>query len=99
LKKPTDEETAELAGLVESIKNDLIAKLPAPRTVVANGDKPAATGTKGQKTAEIRAMFDANRAAGMNDTDNVKAIIASGQSRGTTGAVVLAYQRELGEKE
>lgn len=53
--------------------------------------------SKGQKGSEIVELFKANRLAGMNDTENVKAIIEAGHSRGTTGAVVLAYRREIGE--
>lgn len=85
--------------LRENVVNELLAKYAksTPATATATGDKHA-TGTKGSTSATIREAFIANRAAGMTDTDNVKAIIASGQSRGTTGAVVLAYQREIGEK-
>jgi hypothetical protein len=84
----------------EIVQNELLARFATstPSKSVATGEtKP--TGQKGATGERIRAAFIANRAAGMTDTDNVKAIIASGESRGTTGAVVLAYQREIGEKE
>lgn len=94
-----DAATKEANDAREVLVNQLLSKFAAaaPAKTAANGTTTTA-GPKGAKTAEIRAAFDANRAAGMGDTDNVKAIIASGHSRGTTGAVVLAYQRELGEK-
>lgn len=101
-KKASDADKATAADNVakarEIIVNELLAKFAGSSTakLTVQTDKPA--GTKGATSAAIREAFIANRAAGMTDTENVKAIIASGHSRGTTGAVVLAYQREIGEK-
>lgn len=86
----------KLAALRETLQNEVLGSLRV-QTVKPSTDKPAGQ-AKGATTERIRAAFIANRNAGMNDTENVKAIIASGESRGTTGAVVLAYQREIGEK-
>lgn len=84
----------------DALANELLSKSATPAKKAADTDgtaKPA--GERGATSKRIRERFIANRAAGMSDTDNVKEIIASGESRGTTGAVVLAYQREIGEKE
>lgn len=97
-----DDKTAAddaLAAASEVVKNELLAKfaVSTPSKSVATGTT-AVAGGKGATTLAIRAAFDANRASGMSDSANIKAIIDSGFSRGTTGAVVLAYQKELGEK-
>lgn len=67
----------------------------APKATTGDA-KP--TGERGATGQAIIALWLANRAAGMNDTDNRKAIIEAGHSRGTTGAVTLAWQKENGEK-
>jgi hypothetical protein len=98
----TDDQRAAFAGQREVVVNELLAKYAtsAPAKAAATGDNKSGGGAgRGAIAAEIREMFIKNRAAGMSDTDNVKAIIATGKSRGTTGAVVLAYQREIGEKQ
>lgn len=77
----------------EIVKNELLAKY-------ATVSAPRAAGTgepKGAKGAAIIAMYEANKATGMDVTANIKAIIASGHSRGTTGAVVLAHRKAIGE--
>lgn len=86
--------------LREEVVNQLLAKFAgsAPAKTAKDGTVTVSTGTKGATGQRIRAAFIANRTTGMTDTDNVKAIIASGESRGTTGAEVLKYQREIGEK-
>lgn len=58
----------------------------------------SAAGTKGAKGAEIIALHTANLAAGMTPTESKKAIVDGGHSRGTTGAVVLAWEKEQGAK-
>ncbi len=50
--------------------------------------KPA--GERGATSARILAALQANMAAGMSLTDAKKAVIESGESRGTTGAVATA---------
>ncbi len=90
----TEGEQAAYDKLAEAILG--AAKMPVK--VAADGTaKPA--GERGRIGNVIRELFIANRAAGMNDTENKKAIQAAGYSRGTTGAVVLAYQQEIGEKD
>ena len=83
----------------EVVVNEVLAKYAAskPSKPATEGVAPTG-GSRGKTGEEIRSLFIANRQTGMSDTDNVKAIIAAGYSRGTTGAVVLAYQREIGEK-
>lgn len=79
----------------ETVVNQILGSKP---TVANPGGSEKSTATKGETGKKIVEAFLANRASGMTDTENVKAIITSGFSRGTTGAVVLAYQREIGEK-
>ena len=52
---------------------------------------------KESKGIAIRDMYIANKAAGMTNTQAEKAIVELGYSRGTTGAVCLAYRKEIGE--
>lgn len=92
-KKAADDKLAELR---ESVVNELLVKFAPRSATTAQSDKTP--GEKGATAARILEKFHANRAAGMSDTDNKKAIVESGESRGTTGAVILAWQRENGEK-
>lgn len=70
------------------------------RSIKTNGVTKTSSGvSKGDTGEKIIELFLANREAGMDDTENKKAVINAGFSRGTTGAVVLAWQRENGEKE
>lgn len=80
-----------------ALENAVIGSVGSLKADPADGEKKK-PGEKGATSKRIVEKFLANRAAGMNDTENVKAIIESGESRGTTGAVVLAWQRENGEK-
>lgn len=92
-----DEANAAFKSQFDAIANELCLRIGG--TVAPKTDKPAATGGNGGgKIKEaIEAAFIKNRADGMSDTENIKAIIASGYSRGTTGAVVLAWRRAQGE--
>lgn len=63
---------------------------------VTEGDKPA--GNKGATGAEIVSLHVANLAGGMTPAESKAAIVTGGHSRGTTGAVVLAWEREQGLK-
>lgn len=101
---PADVTAAEEAfkTQLETVKNELLGKYanstPAKPAAATNGDaKPA--GSRGATGAAIREKYIANKAAGMSNTDAEKAIVAEGFSRGTTGAVCLAYRREIGEAE
>lgn len=103
-KKSSDEERnaandAYLAAR-EIVTNELLARYatskPAAKTAGDASDKPA--GERGKTGAEIIALHTANLAAGMSPADSKAAIVASGFSRGTTGAVVLAWEREQGLK-
>jgi hypothetical protein len=69
------------------LENRLLGGLSAraTATATANSDKPA--GTKGQTSKEIHDKLTAYIAGGMTSTEAVKAVIAEGYSRGTTGAV------------
>lgn len=96
-KKATEEEklaaSDKLAAAVEILKNELIGAVKPTSTSTAFGSK-GATGN------EIREKFIAARAnGGKTDTEIKKDLVAEGYAVGTVGAVVLAYQREIGEKE
>lgn len=81
----------------EKALNEIIGKFSVDRKPVSL-TTPATGGTKGAKGAAILDMFIANRATGMTDTENKKAIVDAGHAVGTVGAVILAWQRETGEK-
>lgn len=98
--KKATAETAEAEKLAQdALDNQLLARFSsaAPAKKAADGTQKE-VGERGATAKRITEMFLANRAAGMNDTDNKKAIVAAGESRGTTGAVVLAWQQANGEK-
>lgn len=80
----------------EVIVNELLARYATSKP--ATGGTATTSGTKGATSKAIVELYIANKAGGMNDTENKKAIEAAGYSRGTTGAAVLAYQKEIGEK-
>jgi hypothetical protein len=96
-KKATEEQklaaSDNLAAAVETLKNELIGTVKPTATATASGSK-GATGN------EIREKFIAARSnGGKTDTEIKKDLVAEGYAVGTVGAVVLAYQREIGEKE
>ncbi len=82
----------------EVIVNALLSTVGGTAKVA--GDKPAGDNVAGAGATSkaIVELFIANRALGMDDTSNKKAIVDAGFSRGTTGAAVLAWQKENGEK-
>lgn len=85
-------------SLRESVVNELLARYPKSTPAKSDG-KPATDGTKGATGAAIIERFLANRNAGMDDTANKKEIeTVGGFSRGTIGAVILAWQKANGEK-
>ena len=84
--------------LLIEMENIVAGAIPTVKAATTSVDKQEGDGTKGATGKAIIDLFLANRADGLSDTDNVKAIIAKGYSRGTTGAVVLAWQRANGEK-
>lgn len=104
-KKATDEaklaSAESLTTLEEGLKTELLKTVPGstPAKSAAAGTS-AGGGEKGATTKRIRGFFDEIRASNpaATQTEIVKDIIARGESRGTTGAVVLAYMKELGEK-
>jgi len=59
----------------------------------AAGVKKAGTG------AEIVDLYKQMKARGVSTTQATKDIIAKGYSRGTTGAVILAYRRSIGDAD
>ncbi len=78
--------SGDLTELINRIAN---GGSPAKKAVDSDGTaKPA--GERGATSARILAGLQANMAAGMTLTDAKKAVIASGESRGTTGAVATA---------
>ena len=98
--KGTTDEKAASADSLTKLRTELQNMVLGTVAKVAGADKTAgaATGTKGAKSAEIVALHVANLAAGMTATESKKAIEAAGHSRGTTGAVVLAWEKEQGIK-
>ena len=98
-KGTADEKAASADGLTAlrtELQNMVLGTVAKPAG--APKAEGAATGTKGAKSAEIVALHVANLAAGMTPTESKKAIEAAGHSRGTTGAVVLAWEKEQGLK-
>lgn len=96
----------EIARTREIVINELLAKYAnsTPAKKVADGDKPA--GERGAISREIIEHYKTLTGEGMNATDAIKTIINGDEargikahSRGTTGAVVLQYQKSIGEKE
>lgn len=89
----------------KNAKNDTFHKLRENVVNAVLGSKPVtastgtatATGTKGETGTKIRDRYIALKAEGKTNTEAEKAIVAEGFSRGTTGAVCLAYRREIGE--
>lgn len=83
----------------EAAEDAILAKgggVPRAAKVAHEGDKPA--GSKGSTGAAIVELHIANLAAGMTAAESKAAIVAGGHSRGTTGAVVLAWEKEQGLK-
>lgn len=103
---PKSATTADREAASDSFKNAetaaqdaILAKgggVPRAAKVAHEGDKPA--GSKGSTGAAIVEMHIANIGAGMSPAESKAAIVASGHSRGTTGAVVLAWEKEQGLK-
>lgn len=93
-----DKETAKLAfeAAREVVVNELLARYGTAKPAVSATKSEG--GSKGKIGHEIVELFKGHRAAGLTDAAAIKAIIEAGYSRGTTGAVVLAYQRQIGEK-
>jgi len=90
------ESTDKLAVLRTELQNMVLGTVAKSATVA--GEVKSGAGTKGAKSAEIVALHVANLASGMTPTESKKAIEAAGHSRGTTGAVVLAWEKETGLK-
>jgi len=102
-KKSTDAERNDANDMFNAasdvVKNELLARYPTskPAAKPADGtDKPA--GARGATGAEIIAQHVANLADGKTPAESKAAIVAGGHSRGTTGAVVLAWEKEQGIK-
>lgn len=98
--KQAASEAEKTAG--EKVVNELLKAFKPVASKTATNGQPTngnGNGERGAVAKRIIAKFLENRAAGMDDTENKKAIQATGESRGTTGAVVLAYQIEIGEKQ
>lgn len=68
----------------DAIDNQLLAKYAKPAAVKSDGQT---AGTRGATSAEIHSKLLAYINGGMTSTEAVKAVIAEGFSRGTTGAV------------
>lgn len=82
----------EYKNVRETIENELLARVGIK--VTANNGTPAVQNSepKGEIGKKIQELYAANRALGMRDADNVKAIIAAGFSRGTTGTEAKKYR-------
>ena len=102
-KKSTDQERNDANDVFmaasDVVKNELLARYPTSKPAAKSADasdKPA--GQRGATGAEIIAQHVANLADGKTPAESKAAIVAGGHSRGTTGAVVLAWEKEQGIK-
>lgn len=86
------------AKLGEVVKNELLAKYAHSTVARVVDSTKTATGTKGEKGAAIVEAYKAGKLEGKTDADIKKGLVAAGHAVGTVGAVILAYQREIGEK-
>lgn len=91
------ENDAQFKSQEDVVKNELLAKY-ATSTPAKKESDGSTTASKGATSQAIRERYIALTGEGKTSTEAIKAIIAEGFSRGTTGAVVLAYQKEIGEK-
>lgn len=78
--------------LRENVVNAVLGSKP---TSAASG--AATTGTRGETGKKIVARYLELKAEGVNITEAKKRIEAEGFARGTVGAEILKYQREIGE--
>jgi hypothetical protein len=93
--KQAASDAAKTAG--EKVVNELLAGFKGVSTVKTVATNGATTGgEKGATTKEILDLFIANRAAGMNDTDNKKALVNAGHKVGTIWGIVDKYKKEFG---
>lgn len=83
--------------------NDTFHKLREDVVNAVLGSKPASaaatgtTGTRGETGKKIVARYLELKAEGVNITEAKKRIEGEGFARGTVGAEILKYQREIGE--
>lgn len=82
-------------ALFDAIANELLGKYATvkPAKLAKDGTAKAA-GTKGSTSMAIREKLLENQSAGMSYTENIKAVIAEGFTRGTTGTVATAMKVE-----
>lgn len=85
---------AHAQSLRETICNKLLGKAKP----VSGGTGTASKGTAGQTTKEILDLITANRAAGMNDADNKKAVANAGYAVGTIWGILDKFKKENGAK-
>jgi hypothetical protein len=88
----------QMNTLTEATKNarENVVNLLVGTVSAKVNDGEHATGTKGDTAKQIISSYEKHLAALGDDTEARKAVIAEGFSRGTTGAVVLAYRKEKG---
>lgn len=85
----------KVTKLREPIATELSARYATSAPAKTDG-KPA--GEKGATAKAIMEKYHAYVAAGQTSTEAKKSVIADGFSRGTVGAVVLAWEQEAGIK-
>lgn len=95
-----------LAAAREIVVTELLAKFASSTPAKKTTDGEKASSERGATSREIIENYKTLTGEGMSATDAIKTIINGDEargikphSRGTTGAVVLQYQRSIGEKE
>lgn len=87
----------KLAGLREKFVNVVAGAVAAPK-VAKTSDNGSDSGKTSAKKAEIVSMYAANLASGMNHTDAMAAVVATGVPRGSAWAPIDQYRKENGLK-
>jgi hypothetical protein len=85
-----------LNAAYDAVKTELLARYATSKPATAKTE--GSTSTKGSTGAAIIALHEVNLASGMTPAESKKAIESSGHARGTTGAVVLAWEKLQGIK-
>lgn len=86
-----------LAAHHETIGNALIASFKPVGSAIVSGTASVGT-VKGATSLAIVERYKTLKATEMSDADAKKIIVSEGFAVGTTGAAILAYQREIGVK-
>jgi hypothetical protein len=97
-KKSTEEDRARALDLLNASFDVVKTELVARYATSSPAKKDGTASPKGATGQRIQALHAANIAAGMTRSESSKAIVASGESRGTTDAQILVWEKENGLK-